>query len=372
MEKVDIAIIGAGVIGLAAAHALSKLKKEIVVLEKHPAFGQEASSRNSEVIHSGIYYPKESLKAKTCIRGKELLYDLCRKRGIPHKRLGKLVVACDNEGALKLDNIYKNALACGIKDLRFLDKKEIKKIEPHVSAEKALFVPDTGIIETHALMKSLFGAAKENGADFCFSVKVIGIKKEGSFYEITVKEPRGDFFSFKAKAVINCAGLWADEICELAGIDPEKSSYRIHYCKGRYFRIRKPEKFQIRHLVYPPPTETDLGIHLTPDLAGGLRLGPDTEYVKEINYDVDEGKKMAFLSSVAKFLPSLEESDLIADTAGIRAKLQARGEPFRDFMIKNEEEKGFPNLINVIGIESPGLTGCLAIGERISSCLSIQ
>ena len=365
MEKIDIAIIGAGAIGLGIAHALSEAKKDIIVIEKNHAFGQETSSRNSEVIHAGIYYPKDSFKAKTCIRGRGLLYKFCSKHNIPYKKLGKLIVASEKSELDKLKNIHKNAGECGVEGIKFLDKKDIEKLEPSVRAESALFSSESGIFDTHAFMKFLFSAAKINGVNFSFSVEATNIKKKSFFYEVTVKEPGGDSFSFESRIVINCAGLWADMLAGLLGIDIRKYAYKIHYCKGQYFRIRNPKKFSIKHLVYPPPSEIDLGIHVTPDTAGGLRLGPDVRYVKEIDYNINEGDKKAFFHSVKKFLPNLELDDIIPDTAGVRPKLQGENDAFRDFVISEESEKGFPNFVNLIGIESPGLTSSLAIAEII-------
>ena len=359
MERVDVTIIGAGVIGLAASYLLSGSEKDILAIDKNPSFGQETSSRNSEVIHAGLYYPKDSFKARTCIRGKKLLYDLCSKHNIPHKRLGKLVVASGKEGIAKINEIYDNAKECGVNDLKLLDRDEIKKMEPAISAEKALFSPTTGIIDSHSLMKFFFEAAKERKVGFSFSVEAIAAEKKGDFYEISVREPSGDPFSFKTKFVINSGGLWSDRVASFVIKDAEK----IHYCKGQYFRVRNPKKFGISHLVYPPPSETDLGIHLTPDLAGGLRLGPDTRYVPDIDYNINEKDKNAFLNSAKEYLPTLEADDIIPDTVGVRSKLQAEGGAFRDFIIRDEKEKGFPGFINLIGIESPGLTGALAIAE---------
>jgi len=372
MEEVDITIIGAGVVGLVVSFVLSNLGKEIIVVEKNSSFGQETSSRNSEVIHSGIYYPKNSLKSQTCIRGKELLYDLCSKHNIPHRKLGKLIVASGKDEISRLDSIYKNALECDVKNLQFLDRKRIKELEPDVNAESALLSPDTGIVDSHSLMKFFFNVAKEKNVNFTFSVEVIDIEKKNSLYEIIVKEPHGERFSFRTKFVINCAGLWADKVSDFVGIDRDKFGYRIHYCKGQYFRIRDPKKFSITHLLYPPPIEIGLGIHVTPDLAGGLRLGPDAKYVEDINYDIEEKERHTFFNSLSGFLRSLEEDDLIPDTAGIRAKLQGKNEDFRDFIIREESEKGFPNFVNLIGIESPGLTSSLAIAEKVQSCLNIH
>lgn len=371
MEKIDVTIIGSGVIGLAISFVLSGLDKETMVVERNASFGQETSSRNSEVIHSGIYYPKDTLKSQTCIRGRNLLYKLCSKHNIPYQKIEKVLVANNKEEFTKLQGIYQNALVCNIKDLRFLDKREIKKLEPDIKAETAILFPETGIIDSHRLMKFFLETAKDKNVDFAFSVEVINIRKHGNLYEITVREPEGDSFSFQSKIVINCAGLWSDKIAEMVGIDVEKHFYRLHYCKGKYFRIRNPKKFSITHLVYPPPTKVSLGIHITPDLGGGLRLGPDARYVSNINYDIDEGEKGLFLRSIEKFLPALKLDDLVPDTAGIRPKLQAEKEDFRDFVIEEASEKGFPGFVNLIGIESPGLTSCLAIAEIVKNLLRL-
>jgi len=367
MERVDVTIIGAGVVGLAVARALSELGKNIIVIEKNSSFGQETSSRNSEVIHAGIYYPKESLKSKTCIRGKDLLYDFCKTNNVPHKKPGKLIVATEKDEITKLNKIYNNALLCGLTNLRMLKKREIIKLEPDVDAETAIFSPDTGIVDSHSLMKCLFKEAKNSNVDFAFSVEAKGIKYKNALYEVVVEEPEGDTYSFESRVVVNCAGLRANKVASFVGIDPETSSYKIHYSKGQYFRIKNPGKFSIKHLIYPPPTETDLGIHVTPDLGGGLRLGPDAVYVSEINYDIGEKDRDKFFFFFKKFLPKLEIDDIIPDTAGIRAKLQPENGPFRDFVIQDETKLGFPGFIDVIGIESPGLTSSLAIGGLVKS-----
>lgn len=367
MEKTDITIIGAGAIGLAVAYFLKNMGKGITVIEKNSSFGQEASSRNSEVIHAGLYYPKNSLKARTCVRGRELLYNFCRKRGIAYKKLGKLIVASGKEERAKLERVRGNASDCGVKNLKFLDRKEIRKLEPDVEAESAILSPESGIFDTHGFMQFLYASAKEKGVDFAFSVEARAIQKKGSFYKITVEEPRGDSFSFETGIVINSAGLEADRVAEFAGINPDKYSYRIHYCRGGYFRLRNPQKFSVKRLIYPPPGELGLGIHVTPDLSGGLRLGPDARYVKGIDYTVHEEDGEEFVKSVRKFLPALEPGDIIPDTVGVRPKLEGPGEGFRDFVIRDEREKGFPNFINLIGIESPGLTSSLALAEIVKN-----
>jgi len=369
MEKTNITIIGAGVCGLAAAFQLSPKHKDILVVEKYDSFGRETSSRNSEVIHAGLYYPKNSLKALCCVEGKKLLYDFCKKNNIPHKNTGKLLVAVNDIEAKKLQSIKDNAAHSDITNLRFLTQQELKNLEPDVRAKEALWCPDTGIIDSHQLMKCLFEQSQRQGVEFAFSIEVMKITKKANGYEITVKEPEGDLFSFETNIVINAAGLTADQIAEIAGFDIEKCGYKLHYNKGQYFRISNPKKFSVTHPVYPPPTTTDLGIHITPDLAGGLRLGPDAHYAKEIDYTINENDKKEFSDSVARFLPGLTIDDLVPDTVGMRAKLQAPGVDFSDFVIMEESKRGFKNFINLIGIESPGLTSSLAIARRIENFL---
>ena len=365
MEEVRIAIVGAGIIGLSIAHELTKFTSDIIVLEKNDSFGQDSSSRNSEVIHAGLYYEPNSLKAKTCIRGKDLLYSFCAKNNIAHKRMGKLMVACCDSEITRIDEIYNNARTCGVENLRFLESSETKKLEPDIRVKKAFFSPDSGIIDSHALMHFLYTYAKSNGVTFSFSTEAVGINKKNSHYEVVVREPQGEDFSFKAAMVINAAGLYSDKVAGLAGIDVDKNHYKIHYCRGQYFRIAHPNKFLIDHLIYPPSTKISLGIHITPDLGGGLRLGPDAKYIDSIDYNIDEKDKGDFYRAVKKFLPQLELDDLIPDTVGVRPKLQAKDDDFRDFVIKEESENGLDNFINTIGIESPGLTACLAIAEIV-------
>lgn len=369
MEKTHITIIGAGVCGLALSYQLSQKHRDIFVVEQHDAFGRETSSRNSEVIHAGLYYPKDSLKAKLCIQGKHLLYDFCQAHKIPHRKIGKILVACNDEEAAKIHATQKNAAESGVTNLRFLTQDELRKMEPDVVAQEALWSPDTGILDSHQFMKVLFEQSKRQGAEFAFSVEVIGIAKKGSGYAVTVKEPSGDLFSFETSIVINAAGLHSDHIAALAGFDIVACGYQLHLSKGQYFRISNPKKFAITHPVYPPASKTDLGIHITPDLAGGLRLGPDARYADGIDYTVNEQDKKVFCDSVSRFLPKLTMEDLVPDTAGMRAKLQAPGVDFSDFTIREESARGFANFINLIGIESPGLTSSLAIARLVEKFL---
>ncbi|OGX57394.1 MAG: hypothetical protein A2447_03735 [Omnitrophica WOR_2 bacterium RIFOXYC2_FULL_38_12] len=369
MNRTEITIIGAGIVGLASSYFLSNDQKDIMVLEKQHSFGQDTSSRNSEVIHAGLYYPKNSLKSLMCLRGKELLYKLCQENNIGHKKTGKMLVASEKEEIAKIEAIHKNSTACGIKNLYFIDKAQIKKLEPNVQAETALFSPDSGIVDSHFVMKHFYDASKKRGVEFAFNIEAIGITRKHDYYEVTVREPDGEEFSFETNILINSAGLYSDKVAEMAGIDIEKSSYKIHYSKGQYFRVSNPGKLSIKHLVYPPPSKFDLGIHATPDLAGGLRLGPDAKYVDSIDYKVNINDKDIFFNSARRFIPGLKPDNIIPDTAGIRAKLQSPKDDFRDFVITNEEDKGFPNFINLLGIESPGLTSCLSIAEKVKDLI---
>lgn len=370
MQRVDITIIGAGVVGLACAYKLSETGRQILVVERNPMYGQETSSRNSEVIHAGIYYPIDSLKWELCVDGRNMLYDLCEKSGIACKKTGKIIVARDRDEVKQLNDIYRNAHECAVTSVRFLDSNEIRSMEPKVTAEASLWSPETGIIDTHGLMRHLHATAKNRQVNFAFSVAVTDIAWQEPSYVVTVKEPRGEAYSFESGMVVNCAGLMADTVAELLGMDVEACAYRQHYWKGQYFRLRSPKRFSISHCVYPPPSKMGLGIHLTPDLGGGVRVGPDARHVEGTDYTVEEEARDMFFEDVRRFLPSLTAEDLIPDTAGIRPKRTPTPGEFRDFVVQEEAKRGFPGFVNCIGIESPGLTSCLAIAEKVAACLS--
>lgn len=365
MEKVDIVVVGAGVVGLAVAWELSKLNKEIFVIEKNSSFGQETSSRNSEVIHAGIYYPKESLKAKTCIEGKQLLYEFCAANNISHKRTGKLIVAINENEVRDLRNLLRQGLENGVEDLRLLSKDEIKSFEPNIKAEEAVYSPSTGIIDSHGLMNNLALQFRSQQGHIAYNSELIGIDKAKDGFIITVKDNTQGHFKFLTRILINCAGLNSDKVTAMAGL--LKGEYKLKYCKGDYFRAHNNKAKYISTLIYPLPKHDrpGLGIHATLDLAGGLRLGPDDEYVKEVDYNIDESKKKTFYESVKAFLPFIDAGDLTPDTSGIRPKLQGPNENFRDFIIKDEADNGLAGFINLIGIESPGLTGSLSIAKMV-------
>jgi len=370
MHKLNITIIGAGVIGLAIARELSQSSKDVFIIEKNNSFGQEISSRNSEVIHAGIYYPEGSLKAKTCVEGRHLLYEYCAKNNIGHKKTGKLIVAVKDDEIKNLEELLTNGRKNGVEDLKLLSGNEVKNIEPNIRAKGAIYSPSTGILDSHSLMKKLAAEAKSNNAEIAYNTEVIGIDKVSEGYKVSVEDKSEEGFSFLSRIVINSAGLDADKIAAAAGLKNKK--YQLKYCKGDYFRVHNNKAKFINKLIYPVPTENkvSLGIHATLDLAGGLRLGPDEEYVERLNYDIDYKKQKAFYNSVAGFLPFINPKDLNPDTSGIRPKLQGRGEDFKDFIIKDEINNGFPGFINLIGIESPGLTSCLSIAKRVKALIN--
>ena len=371
MERVNITIIGAGIIGLSIAQELSKSYDKILLVERHDSFGQETSSRNSEVIHAGIYYKKGSLKATTCVEGNRLLYELCSTQNIPYKKTGKLIVATNQKEVTSLKKLLENAKLNGVEGLLFLEPLDIKRFEPNIEAKAAIYSPQSGIIDTHSLMKYLELTAKTKGIDITYNVTVLGIERENTSYKIRVKDSDNESFSFQSNFLINCAGLEADTIAEMAGIALIKNRYNLSYCKGEYFRIAPKLAAKISRLIYPVPRQPSegLGIHATPDLGGGFRLGPDHEYIDRFkaDYSVNPAKKAVFFDSVKTFLPFLEENDLSGDTAGIRPRLYKEGEPDRDFIIKEESENGLPGFINLIGIESPGLTSALSIAKLVRS-----
>lgn len=364
----QVTVIGAGVVGLAIAQELSDSLPGIFLVEKYPKFGQETSSRNSEVIHAGIYYDRGSLKAKLCVEGNRMMYDFCKKYDVPHKNCGKLIVATNQEESKVIDGIKKTAEGNGV-GLDICERDRIKELEPDIFALKALFSPTTGIVDSHALMKQFETNVINNGGQVAYNSEVTGIKRIDNGYEITVSEANGGNYSFSSAIVINSAGLSSDVVSRMAGINDE--NLRIWFCKGEYFRLNSPKNRLIRRLVYPVPHHNmeGIGIHVTVDMGGGVKLGPDVTYLDSNIYDykVDPGKKDAFFTSARKFLPFLEPGDISPEMAGIRPKIQKKGEPQRDFYIKEESERGFPGFINLIGIESPGLTSSLAIAKYVKS-----
>jgi L-2-hydroxyglutarate oxidase LhgO len=364
LAEVDVAIIGAGVVGLATAREIAQREKGVFVFEKNRTFGLETSSRNSEVIHAGIYYPEDSLKAKLCVEGKNLLYKLCAKHNIACKKSGKIIVAADENEVSWLEGLYEQGRKNGVDDLVLLSRTELKKLEPNVEARAGLLSPSSGIFDSYALMKFLYSQAREKGAEFAFDTEVTGIERAGTKYKVQIKDREG-ISAFVAHVVVNCAGLNSDKIAQLAGIDIAEAGYKLHYCKGEYFSLDSKYRNLVSRLIYPVPEQVGHGIHWRQGLDGRVLLGPSAHYVEEIDYAVDETYKQYFYNSAKRFLPFIELEDLAPESAGIRPKLQEPDEDFRDFVIVHEEKAGFPGLVNLIGIESPGLTAAPAIAGYV-------
>jgi len=353
-EKVGITIVGAGVIGLAIARGLSKDHPEILVLEKNESYGMETSSRNSEVIHAGLYYPPGSLKLKLCLEGNRLIYELCEKHNIKHRRYGKLVVATEAKEEQEIQEIFENTRKNGVPEVSLKTKEEIAGLEPNVFARLGMYSGTTGVIDSHGLMRCFHDEAASRGVIFGFNNEVTSIRKVAGGYVLKTKAGE----EIESEIVINSAGLSSDKIARLVGIE----AYHLYYCKGDYFSI-SGAKGMLNRLVYPVPHEKGygLGVHATLDLDGEIRLGPDATYMNEISYDIDESKTEEFYLAAKKYLPWVKKEKLRPDTSGMRPKLQGPDDEVKDFVIKED----LPGFINLIGIESPGLTASPAIAREV-------
>lgn len=367
----DVVIIGGGIIGLSIAYAIAGDFERIVLIDQNSGPGKETTSRNSEVIHSGIYYPTNSLKARLCIEGRDRLYSFCTDHHIAYRRCGKLIVATGPEEIDQLESLSHQANQNGVDHLYYFDEKSVAKAEPNIASVGALYCPITGIVDSHGLVHTLWRIGRSRGIEYVFGTQVDELDHVESKYQISTRTRDGDQFLTSAPIVINAGGLYADRIAQMVGIYDEM--YRIHYCKGDYFRISDKYRGYVRRLIYPVPNKNlvGLGVHATIDLAGGLRLGPDATYLEknEIDYHVDPDKSVAFYEAAKRFMPFLGSDDLTADQSGIRPKLQGPNEGVRDFLIVEESDRGLPGFVNLLGIESPGLTASLAIGDYVRSLL---
>jgi L-2-hydroxyglutarate oxidase LhgO len=360
-EQIDTVVIGAGAVGLAVARAFARAGREVVVLEKESAIGTGTSSRNSEVIHAGIYYPTGSLKAKLCVAGRNALYPYLAERGIAHRRCGKLIVATDRKQIAGLERLHAQAKANGVADLRVLGAREAHALEPEISCVAALESPSTGIIDSHAYMLALRGEAEDRGAAIAFRSPLIGgLVRQGRIeLDVGGAEP----MRLLARNVVNSAGLFAQDVARSIAGFPVDRIPPTYYCKGNYFSLSGRSPFS--RLVYPAPESAGLGVHLTLDLAGQARFGPDVEWIDRIDYDVDPGRGRVFYDAIRRYWPGLKDGSLQPAYCGIRPKIQAQGEPSRDFLIQGPDEHGVPGLVNLFGIESPGLTASLAIADYV-------
>ncbi len=365
-ERVECVVVGAGVVGLAVARALALSGREVWVLEAAEGIGTGASSRNSEVIHAGIYYPTGSLKARFCVEGKGMLYEYCAERGIPHSRLGKLIVAADEAEVPVLDGIKAKAAENGVTDLAWLPGEEARAMEPALRVAAALFSPSTGIIDSHALMLGFQGDAEHAGAAVVFHAPVLGGKVLGGGFLLHVggEEP----MDLECEILVNAVGLRAPDVARLIEGVPPDSIPQKHFCKGSYYSL--PGRAPFRHLIYPVPEKAGLGVHLTLDLGGQARFGPDTQWVEQEEYSVDIRRADSFYAAIRRYWPDLPEGALSPGYAGIRPKISGPTEPAADFLVSGLAQHGIGGLVNLFGIESPGLTSSMAIGAHVAALVN--
>jgi L-2-hydroxyglutarate oxidase LhgO len=363
MDNADVIVIGAGVVGLAVARALALKGREILLLEAADHFGTGASSRNSEVIHAGIYYASGSLKARLCVAGRDLLYGFCRERGVEHRRCGKLIVATSAAQLPELARLRATALANGVA-LEELTPGEARTLEPQLACTAALHSPLTGIVDSHGLMLALLGEAQSAGAMLACRSRVTAVAVHDAGFEVSVN---GAAASLRARALINCAGLDAPEVARLMREFPARCIPKAYLAKGSYFTLSGPAPFT--RLIYPLPEPGGAGVHLTLDLAGRARFGPDVEWVESREFDVDARRASGFYGAVRRYWPALPEGALAPGYAGIRAKLSGAGQPAADFRIDGPRQHGVPGCVQLFGIESPGLTASLAIADHVAAIL---
>lgn len=367
MEKIDCAVIGAGVVGLAVARKLAAAGREVLILEAENAFGTGISARNSEVIHAGIYYPTGSLKARLCVAGRGMLYAYCAERGIAHRRCGKLIVASSAGQRTQLGQIAAKAAANGVDDLEWLTRAEACRLEPALECSAALLSPSTGIVDSHALMLSLLGDAERDGAVLAVNSPVCGgeIVDDGIVLDVRVG---AGATAILAQSVVNCAGLGAQNVARALRGLPAASVPPLHYAKGNYYALAGRAPFS--RLIYPVPEAAGLGVHLTLDLGGQARFGPDVEWIDSLDYRVAPERADAFYAEVRRYWPQLADGALLPAYAGIRPKPHAPGEAARDFIVSGPAEHGIRQLVCLYGIESPGLTSCLALADHVAAGLT--
>jgi L-2-hydroxyglutarate oxidase LhgO len=364
VEKLDAVVIGAGVVGLAIARELALAGREVVILDAEDAIGTHTSSRNSEVIHAGIYYPKGSLKARSCVEGKHLLYAYCAEHGVPHRRCGKLIVATDENQLAELEAIRARAHANDVADVELITREEALAMEPELSCVCALYSPSTGIIDSHALMLAYLGDAEAHGAMLALKSRLerAAVRSAGIELEVAGAE------TVLAATVVNSAGLRAPSVARSIEGYAHELAPREFYAKGNYYSLARRSPFS--RLVYPVPEPGGLGVHVTLDLAGQARFGPDVEWVREINYDVDPRRAERFYAAIRRYWPALPDNVLLPGYAGIRPKTVGPGEGASDFEIQGPRRHGIEGLVHLFGIESPGLTASLALAKAVLHELS--
>ncbi len=364
MERVDCIIVGAGVVGLAIARELALRGREVIVLEKSKAIGSETSSRSSEVIHAGLYYPPGSLKARLCVEGKRRLYAYCAERGVAAKAVGKLIVATSEDQTSTLSAIASNAGACGVHDLTLWNADEAARLEPQVQCIAALYSPSSGIVDSHALMLSLQGDLESMGGVIAFNSPVLSAHVSAPHFRIQTPD-----INLEAQTVVNAAGLFATQVAlSIEGVDRSRVP-RSHFAKGNYFALTgvKPP---FTHLIYPVPEQAGLGVHATLDLAGQVRFGPDVEWVPGVDYAVSADRGGHFAKAIRRYWPGLPQGALVPSYSGVRPKIVGPGEPSADFMVQGPDAHGVGQLWNLFGIESPGLTASLALATYVADAVA--
>jgi L-2-hydroxyglutarate oxidase LhgO len=366
VEQLDAVVIGAGVVGLAVARELALAGREVVILEAEEAIGTHTSSRNSEVIHAGIYYPRGSLKALACVEGRHLLYEYCRTHGVPHRRCGKLIVATDEAQIAELTSIRDKAHANGATDVVEIPKEQALAMEPELRCVAALHSPSTGIIDSHALMLAYLGDAEAQGAMLALKSHLIGgdVDSDG----IVLHVGGAEAMTVKAATVVNSAGLRAPSVARSLEGYPAELAPRELYAKGNYYSLNGKNPFS--RLIYPVPEPGGLGVHVTLDLGGQARFGPDVEWVERVSYEVDPARSARFYAAIRRYWPGCPDDSLSPGYSGIRPKTSGPGEPASDFEIQGPRRHGVPGLVHLFGIESPGLTASLALSKRVLSELS--
>jgi L-2-hydroxyglutarate oxidase LhgO len=362
MEHVDCIVVGAGVIGLACARALAISGLHTIVLEAQPRIGSGVSSRNSEVIHAGLYYAPDSLKARLCVQGRQLLYAYLAERALPHRRLGKLIVATDDSQLAPLTDLRRRGLANGVEHLHWLETAQAISLEPRLRCRAAIHSPDTGIVDSHALMLALSGDLESNGGSIARVSPMRGAQRRDGLWQVTAGA--GQPYQIGCDVLVNAGGLSAQQIASSIEGVPAARVPPLRMARGCYFALAGRSPFE--RLIYPMPTDGGLGIHLTLDLGGMARFGPDIEWIDEIDFSVDPARAQRFYPSIRAYWPELPDGALQPAYAGIRPKISGPGEPVRDFIIDGPEQHGLPGLIQLFGFESPGLTSSLAVGRWVA------
>jgi L-2-hydroxyglutarate oxidase LhgO len=363
MDSVECLVIGAGVVGLAVARAFARSGREVVVIESEGVIGSGVSSRNSEVIHAGLYYPTGLSKTRLCVKGRAMLYDFCREYGVPHRRCGKILVATSEGEIGTLAAIKAQAEANGVTDLTWLGDDDARALEPALAVTRALLSPSTGIIDSHAFMLALLGDAQRHGAMLALETPVVSgqAATPGLIIETGGPNPA----KIAANVVVNSAGLGAQALARSIAGMPRDKIPPLHLAKGNYFALATPSPFS--HLIYPIPAPGGLGVHLTLDISGRARFGPDVEWIEAIDYAVDPKRGNAFYAAVRSYWPALPDDALQPDYSGIRPKIERPGGLNTDFLIQDQRDHGVAGLVNLFGIESPGLTSSLAIADWVAA-----